>query len=58
QELVDLTIDFFHDSLAELKHCSLVCHSWLPAARYHLFSCFSLEGGPAHQHLINILSAD
>ncbi|KAJ6585429.1 hypothetical protein B0H19DRAFT_926951, partial [Mycena capillaripes] len=43
QELVDLTIDFLHDSRADLKRCSLVNRSWLPAARHHLFSYLHLE---------------
>ncbi|KAJ7740280.1 hypothetical protein DFH07DRAFT_710468, partial [Mycena maculata] len=42
QELVDLTIDFLHDSLADLKRCSLVGRSWLPASQYHLFSYLAL----------------
>ncbi|KAJ7701382.1 hypothetical protein B0H17DRAFT_1045225 [Mycena rosella] len=43
QELVDLTIDFLHDSLDDLRRCSLISRSWLPASQYHLFSNFALQ---------------
>ncbi|PCH36380.1 hypothetical protein WOLCODRAFT_166882 [Wolfiporia cocos MD-104 SS10] len=36
-EITDFIIDFLHDDTRTLKACSLVCHSWLPATRYHLF---------------------
>lgn len=36
-ELVDRVIDFLHDIPQALKACSLVCHIWSPAARFHLF---------------------
>ncbi|KAJ7171139.1 hypothetical protein C8R46DRAFT_1216735 [Mycena filopes] len=59
QELVDLTIDFLHGSTKDLKRCALVSHSWLPAARYHLFSYVSLQaGGPIPQHLLDMFSTD
>ncbi|KAF7377718.1 hypothetical protein MSAN_00194800 [Mycena sanguinolenta] len=38
QELVDLVIDFMaEDSLSPLPNCALVCRSWLPRSRSHLF---------------------
>ncbi|KAJ6579547.1 hypothetical protein DFH09DRAFT_330474 [Mycena vulgaris] len=43
QELVDLTIDFLHDSRADLKRCILVCRSWHPPAQHHLFSSYVLQ---------------
>jgi len=38
QELVDHVLDHLHDDPLTLSSCSLVCHSWLPTTRYHLFS--------------------
>ena len=32
-----MVIDFLHDEKAVLSICTLVCRSWLRAARYHLF---------------------
>ncbi|KAE9385179.1 hypothetical protein BT96DRAFT_841056 [Gymnopus androsaceus JB14] len=37
QEILDLFIDHFADSPAELKALSLVAKSWLPRTRKHLF---------------------
>ena len=36
-EIVDIIIDYLHDDFDTLKSCSLVCHAWLPASRFHLF---------------------
>ena len=36
-EIVDIIIDYLHDDFNTLKCCSLVCHAWLPASRFHLF---------------------
>ena len=36
-EILDLTIDHFHDEPATLKVCCLVSKSWIPRARRHLF---------------------
>ena len=36
-EDVDVIIDHLHDDVPSLKACALVCHSWLPSSRYHLF---------------------
>lgn len=36
-ELCDIVIDHLHDDKLSLAACCLVCHSWLRAARYHLF---------------------
>jgi len=36
-ELCDRIIDYLHSSTKSLTACALVCHSWLPTARYHLF---------------------
>ncbi|KAK7029424.1 hypothetical protein VNI00_014678 [Paramarasmius palmivorus] len=36
-EIQDRIIDFGHNNDSFLFACSLVCKSWLPAARYHIF---------------------
>lgn len=36
-ELSDRVLDFLHNDEETLKSCSLVCKSWLPASRYHLW---------------------
>ncbi|KAI0717759.1 hypothetical protein C8T65DRAFT_640722 [Cerioporus squamosus] len=36
-ELSDRVIEHLHDDPASLSACSLVCSSWLPAARWHYF---------------------
>lgn len=36
-EIYDKIIDSFHSSKYSLSACSLVCKSWLPTCRYHLF---------------------
>ncbi|KIK52120.1 hypothetical protein GYMLUDRAFT_100805 [Collybiopsis luxurians FD-317 M1] len=37
QELIDYILDFLHTSVPSLTSSSLVCRSWLPTTRYHLF---------------------
>lgn len=44
-ELVDIVIDFLCSDRETLNVCSLVCKTWLPAARYHLFGTIILRGG-------------
>jgi len=36
-ELNDYIIDHLWNDPASLRSCSLTCHGWLPATRYHLF---------------------
>ncbi|KAJ7582263.1 hypothetical protein C8J56DRAFT_245777 [Mycena floridula] len=43
QELVDYIIDHVHDSTETLLACALVCRSWLPSARFHLFSDITIS---------------
>ena len=38
QELFDTILDFLHNDVAALCSAGLVCKSWLPASRFHLFS--------------------
>jgi hypothetical protein len=42
-EITDMIIDFLHDRPDALKVCSLVCRSWLPASRFHLFRSLTLR---------------
>ncbi|KAH7928610.1 hypothetical protein BV22DRAFT_193926 [Leucogyrophana mollusca] len=42
-EITDHIIDHLHEDAEALGTCSLVCKSWLPASRYHLFSIISLH---------------
>jgi hypothetical protein len=37
-ELIDIIIELLHDDRAALAICALVCRSWVPASRSHLFS--------------------
>ncbi|KZP28345.1 hypothetical protein FIBSPDRAFT_268911 [Athelia psychrophila] len=37
-ETVDTIIDYLHNDKAALATCCVICRSWLPAARFHLFS--------------------
>ena len=38
QELSDMILDFLHNDVAALCNAGLVCKSWLPSSRFHLFS--------------------
>jgi hypothetical protein len=40
-ELIDMIIDLLHTDQAALTTCALVCRSWVPASRLHLFPLFS-----------------
>ncbi|KAF7309049.1 hypothetical protein MKEN_01106500 [Mycena kentingensis (nom. inval.)] len=42
-ELIDHTIDFLHSDPFSLRACSLVCWSWVPAARFHTFEHVALR---------------
>ncbi|KAJ7761102.1 hypothetical protein B0H16DRAFT_1884524 [Mycena metata] len=37
QELIDMIIDFLHDSPTSLLSCALVCSAWVPSSQLHLF---------------------
>lgn len=37
RELCDAIIDHLHANPAALRACALVCRTWVPASRYHLF---------------------
>lgn len=64
QELLDTIIDFLYDDQPALFSCSLVCHAWVPATRYHLFQqsafIYSLKSGSVYDNVhvfINIVSS-
>lgn len=46
-ELCNLIIDHLHDSKPSLSACSLVCRSWVPECRFHLFHKVVLYRGTA-----------
>ncbi|KAF8880659.1 hypothetical protein BD779DRAFT_1548254 [Infundibulicybe gibba] len=45
-EIIDLVIDQLEGDRAALKFCSLVCRSWLPRTRHHLFSSLNIRTRP------------
>lgn len=42
-EITDAIIDYLHDDKASLAACGLICRTWLPSSRYHLFSNITLS---------------
>ncbi|THU77951.1 hypothetical protein K435DRAFT_738006 [Dendrothele bispora CBS 962.96] len=42
-EIVNLVIDELHDFQHDLEACALVCRSWVPQSRFHLFSTIRLS---------------
>ncbi|KAF8171172.1 hypothetical protein K438DRAFT_199655 [Mycena galopus ATCC 62051] len=60
QELCDTIIDTLHedhDSLGDLKSCSLVCRSFVTRAQSHIFSTISVGRAPHEGHFDRILQA-
>jgi hypothetical protein len=43
QELSDMILDFLHNDRPALCSAGLVCRSWLPSSRFHLFSKSEIE---------------
>ncbi|KDR76986.1 hypothetical protein GALMADRAFT_267206 [Galerina marginata CBS 339.88] len=43
QELVDAIIDHLHLDIQTLAACGLVCKSWVPSSRYHLFHVWEVN---------------
>jgi hypothetical protein len=43
QELIDSVIDHCHDDHSTLKTCALVCKTWLPSSRSHIFHAITLQ---------------
>jgi hypothetical protein len=44
-EIMDAIIGQLHDDRAALATCALVCRSWVPASRHHLFSKVTIRPG-------------
>ena len=40
-EVIDKILDHLHGDVATLKTCTLVCRSWIPTCRYHLFAAIT-----------------
>jgi len=55
QELVDMIIDQLHNDRDALSVCALVCRSWLPTARVHLFGSIALAKRTDFANLIGLL---
>jgi len=55
-EVIDNVQDFLQDDISSLCAASLVCHSFLPCARYHVFSSLSLNINNVHS-LVHLLSS-
>ena len=43
QEIFEKFIDNLHDDKKALKQCALVCRSWVPRSRYHLFASITVS---------------
>lgn len=41
-EICEMIIDHLRDEKAALRNCSLVCKTWLPSARFHIFQKLEL----------------
>jgi len=65
-ELVDIVIGHLHGDIEALSACSLVCMTWFPSARYHLFYSFTISCRPYYsspepppfERLVKILELD
>ncbi|KAF7314716.1 hypothetical protein MKEN_00945600 [Mycena kentingensis (nom. inval.)] len=53
-ELLDMILDFLHDSPADLRRCCLVNSDWFPAARFHLFAYLGIESVDAANRLAHM----
>ena len=59
QELSDTILDFLHDDVTALCSAGLVCKSWLPASRFHLFSDIKLNTGiNEHRRFLEVICAE
>ena len=58
QELSDLIVDFLHNDIAALCNAGLVCKSWLPASRVHLFSDITLSARVNDNHALEVICAE
>ncbi|KAJ7114853.1 hypothetical protein C8R44DRAFT_880920 [Mycena epipterygia] len=58
QELVDVILDYLHDSRADLTASALVSHSFVHRAQSHLFHNISLDYQPPHPADMSISMVD
>ena len=58
QELTDTILDFLHNDVAALCSAGLVCKSWLPASRLHVFSEFQLSQAAVVHHGLEVICAE
>ena len=57
-EVTDAIIDHLHDDERSLRRCAVVCHSWLPGSRYHLFYTIKVRNSARAQSLAAFLAAN
>jgi hypothetical protein len=57
QKLSDMILDFLHCDAAALRSAGLVCKSWLPRSRFHLFSDICWKLGH-HDHVLELICAE
>jgi hypothetical protein len=57
-ELTDRIIDFLHSDRKALKTCALVCKSWIPSSRLHLFETLYLTTSNKILELTNLLGSN
>ena len=50
--MIDVIIDHLHDDIQSLKACSLVCKTWTPSSRFHLFFAVTLSRLGAMKRLL------
>ena len=57
-ELTDYAIDFLHNDVYSLSSCSLTSRSWLPSARFHLFTSLSISNPHSLAHISHLIVSD
>ena len=58
QELFDMIFDFLYNDVAALCSAGLVCKSWLPVSRFHLFSEIFQEISARELHGLELICAE
>lgn len=54
-EISDYIIDFLYDDIKSLRACNLTCHTFHPAARYHLFQSLEFTSLKSSQSFYSLL---
>ena len=57
-EVEENIIDHLHDHTSTLLDCSMVCKSWIPRARFHLFRSISIRYKDELDEICNFLDAN